>query len=111
MAKIDLHVFYGSSKIGSCEVGYIVAHHRRSSSQDLIASKSRLAKQNTTIPRLELIASRMASNLAQNLKEALSNYNIHEIFGWTDSTVVLHWLSGNGGYKQFVSNRITKIKS
>ena len=79
--------------------------------QVLIASKSRLAKQNTTIPRLELIASHMASNLAQNFKEAFLNYNVHEIFGCTDSTVVLHWLSGNGEYKKFMSNRITKIKS
>ena len=49
--------------------------------------------------------------MTSNLKEALSNYDGSEIFGWTDSTVVLHWLSGNGEYKQFVSNRITKIKS
>ena len=41
----------------------------------------------------------MASNLAQNLEEAFSNYNVREIFGWTDSTVVLHWFSGNGEYK------------
>ena len=51
VTKMDLHVFCDSSKIGSCAVGYIVAHHPRGSSQDLIASKSRLAKQNTTIPR------------------------------------------------------------
>ena len=110
VTKIDLHVFCDSSKIGSCAVGYIVAHHPEGSSQGLIASKSRLAKQNTAIPRLELIASHMASNLAQNLEDAFSNYKVREIFGWTVSTVVLHWLSGNGEYKQFMSNRITKIK-
>ena len=53
----------------------------------------------------------MASNLAQNLKEGFSNYNVRDIFGWADSTIVLHGLSGNGEYKQFVSSRITKIKS
>ena len=51
VAKIDLHFFCDSSKIGSCAVGYIVAHHPRGSSQGLITSKSRLAKQNTMIPR------------------------------------------------------------
>ena len=86
VTKIDLHVFRDSSIIASCVVGYIVAHHPVGSSQGLIASKSRLGKQNTTIPRLELIA----SNMTSNLKEALSNYNVPEIFGWTDSTVVLH---------------------
>ena len=94
VTKMSLHVLCDSSKIGYCAVGYIVC-----SSQGLIAIKSRLAKQNTTIPRLELIASQVASKLAQNFKEAFSNYNIREILGWTDSTVVLHWFSGNGEYK------------
>ena len=67
VTKIDLHVFCDSSKIGYCAVGYIIAHHPEGSSQGLIANKSRLAKQNTAIPRLELIASHIASNLAQNL--------------------------------------------
>ena len=111
VTKIDLHVFCDSSKTGSCAEGYIVAHHPKGSSQGLIASKSCLAKQNTTIPRLELIVSHMASNLVQNLKEAFSNYNVREIFGWTESTVVPHWPPGNGEYKQFVSNRIRKVKS
>ena len=48
----------------------------------------------------------IASNLAQNIKSVLTNYNIRDIHGWTDSTVVLHWLKGKGDYKQFVSNRI-----
>ena len=110
VTKIDLHVFCDSSKTGSCAEGYIVAHHPKGSSQGLIASKSCLAKQNTTIPRLELIVSHMASNLVQNLKEAFSNYNVREIFGWTESTVIPHWPPGNGEYKQFVSNRIRKVK-
>ena len=80
VTKIDLHIFCDSSKIDCCAVGYIVAHHSEGSSQGLIASKSRLAKQNTTIPRFKLIASHMASNLAQNLKEAFSNYNVRGIF-------------------------------
>ena len=76
VAKIDLHVFCGSSKIGSCAVEYIGPHHPGSSSQGLIASKSRLAKQNTEIPCLELIASHMASNLAQNLNIIIGNGKI-----------------------------------
>ena len=28
---------------------------------------------------------------------------------WLDSTVTLHWICGNGQYKQFVDNRVNKI--
>ena len=28
---------------------------------------------------------------------------------WLDSTVALHWIRGNGQYKQFVANRVSKI--
>ena len=53
----------------------------------------------------------MASNLAENIKSALTNYKIRDIHGWTDSTVVLHWLKGKGDYKQFMSSRINKINA
>ena len=43
-------------------------------------------------PRLELIAVHMASNLAENIKSVLTNYNIRDIYGWTNGKVVLHWL-------------------
>ena len=35
--------------------------------------------------------------------------NIRSITGWTDSTVVLHWLNRQGLYKQFVANKVSKI--
>ena len=52
----------------------------------------------------------MAANLADNIKTALTFLNIRNVFGWTDSTVVLHWLKKNGNYNQFVNNRVDKIK-
>ena len=51
----------------------------------------------------------MASNLTENVKVALKRCNRRSITGWTDSTVVLHWLNRQGLYKQFVANRVTKI--
>ena len=33
------------------------------------------------------------------------------MFAWLDSTVALHWIVGNGTYKQFVTNRVAKIQS
>ena len=52
----------------------------------------------------------MASNLADNIKTALTNLNIRNVFGWTDSAVVLQWSEKNGNYNQFVNNRVNKIK-
>ena len=31
-------------------------------------------------------------------------------FCWLDSSVALHWIHGNGDYKQFVANRAEKIR-
>ena len=64
-----------------------------------------------SIPRLELIALYIAYNLAENIKSPLTNYNIKDIHDWTDSTVILHWLKEEEGFKQFVSNRINKINT
>ena len=30
--------------------------------------------------------------------------------GWLDSSVALHWIKGNGDYRQFVANRVSKIQ-
>ena len=62
-----------------------------------------------TIPRLELAAAQMVANLAENIRTYLPNHNIREVHGWSDSTVVLHWLRDSGCYKQFVHNRVSYI--
>jgi hypothetical protein len=74
-----------------------------------VAAKSRLAKQQLTIPRQELISAHMACNLVHNVKQALEGCPVSEVHGWLDSTVALHWLKGGGDYKQFVRNRVQKI--
>ena len=76
----------------------------------LVAAKARLAKEGLTIPRLELVSAHMAANLVTNVRNALQGLPELTIYGWLDSTVALHWLSGNGKYKQFVTNRVSKIK-
>ena len=53
----------------------------------------------------------MAANLATIIKAALKDLNIRSVTGWTDSTVVLHWLRDQGSYKVFVENRVKKILS
>ena len=62
-----------------------------------------------TIPRLELTAAHMATNLAVYIKEALPSQNKRSVTCWTDNTVVPQWLKDKGHYKVFFANRVSKI--
>ena len=95
---VDSHVFGDASVLGCCAAAYVVVHQPSDVNQGLIASKSRLSKRDMTIPRLELIAAHIATNLAANIKEASPSQNIRSVTCWTDSTVVLQWLKDKGRY-------------
>jgi hypothetical protein len=58
--------------------------------QGLVASKSRIAKPNVNIPRLECITGYMVANLMENVRRALTGYNIFGAYGWLDSTLALY---------------------
>ena len=51
----------------------------------------------------------MAANLCKNIKDSLEEQPIRKFYGWTDSSVALHWTRGRRTYKQFVSNRVNEI--
>ena len=61
-----------------------------------MAAKSRLAKKNLTIPRLELVSGHMTAKLVGNVRTAFSGYPVRAVFGWLDSLVALHWSKGGG---------------
>ena len=46
----------------------------------------------------------------ENTRCALMRYPVKNCYGWTDSTVVLHWLRKGETYKPFVSNRVSKVR-
>ena len=110
ITEIDIHFFSNASVDEVCTVAYAVDYQPNKVSQSLITSKSRSAKKNISIPRLELIAAHMSPKLAGNLKCSLRKFNIGEVYAWPDSTVTLHCLKNNGEYKVFVCNRVAKIK-
>lgn len=109
ITAIELHGFSDASILGCCATVYAVVHQGDAITQGLLVAKSRLAKRDLTIPRLELVSCHMTSNLLDNTAKALTQYPISGIYGWTDSTVCLYWLQEKGKYKQFVGNRIKKI--
>ena len=77
-----------------------------------MTAKARLAKKDLTTPRLELVSAHMAANLhvVTNVRNALKDLPEPIVYGWLDSTVALHWILGNGQYRQFVANRVRKIR-
>ena len=52
----------------------------------------------------------MTAHLISNVKEALTGLPVEGVYGWLDSSVALHWIKGNGDYRQFVANRVKKIQ-
>ena len=111
LLDVELHSFGDGSKLGVAAAVYAVVTQESGTTQRLVAAKARLAKGGISIPRLELVAGHMATNLLTNVRNALDGLPISNVYGWLDSTVALHWIRGSGEFKQFVQNRVTKIRA
>ena len=95
--------------MGCCAVIYVVMKRSDIVSQGLLVSKARWAKCDLTIPRLELVSCHMVCNLIHNVRQVLSHLPVTGVYAWSDLTVCLQWINGQGNYKQFVLNRVKKI--
>ena len=79
----------------------------------LLTAKSKVAPiKQLTMPRLELCAAVLGAKLLQAVTKALAKLDLTcEIFGWTDATIVLNWLSEvPRQWNVFVSNRVNKVQ-
>ena len=108
--SVELHAFGDASTYGVGAAVYSVVRQEDGITQTLVAAKARLAKRELTVPRLELVSAHMATNLVVNVRNALKDLPEPTVYGWLDSTVALHWIVGNGQYRQFVANRVQKIR-
>ena len=95
-----LHAFGDAGKSGVSSAVYAVVQQGEVKTQGLVCAKSRLAKQNLTILRLELVPAHMATNLVSNAEKAIDNCDKIETHCWSDSTVALYWINGSGDYRQ-----------
>lgn len=110
ISDVILHAFGDASGKGVGAAVYAIAKQPSGTSKGLVAAKARLSKKGLTILRLELVSGHMAVNLAHNVREALAGFPVSQVYCWLDSTVALHWIRKSGEYKQFVSNRVRKIR-
>ncbi|XP_071127721.1 uncharacterized protein [Mytilus edulis] len=98
-----IHVFTDSSMKAYGACAYIVANGKSS----LIMAKNRVAPlKQLTIPRLELMAAVIGSRLLAHIRNTLQ---ITRAVLWSDSQIVLTWLSSKKPLKPFISNRVKEI--
>lgn len=77
ISSLTLHAFGDASAKGVSAAVFAIVHQDQGVTQQLVCAKSRLAKKNLTIPRLELVTGHMAVNLVTNVQAAI-NFPPHE---------------------------------
>ncbi|XP_041767820.1 uncharacterized protein LOC121591419 [Anopheles merus] len=115
--NLQLHCFCDAS-----EKAYGAAIYLRSINTDgrvttnLITAKSKVApladsrkQKRVCLPRLELSAALLLAHSYEKVSDALK-LQVETIF-WSDSTIVLHWLSATPSrWKTFIANRVSEIQ-
>lgn len=107
----ELHCFVDASEKGyGCCVYIISSDSEGVKASHLLIAKSRVAPvSGLSIPRLELCAAVLGSQLINNILQTTKFTG--KVTFWTDSTIVLHWiLSTSASWKVFVSNRIAEVQ-
>ncbi|XP_070075756.1 uncharacterized protein [Drosophila takahashii] len=109
--NIELHGFSDASTKAYAAVVYSrVTNEDGSISVSIVAAKTRVAPlKQQSLPRLELCAALLLSQLIRSITSGLRHKNI-TVFGWSDSSIVLSWLSyAPAQLKTFVGNRTSEI--
>ena len=101
-----LHIFANASLQAYGAVIYML----QGTHSTILMSKSRAAPLKThTLPRLELMAAVVASQLCSFVIKSL--HTTFSICFWSDSQIVLSWIFSEKKLKPFVSNRVAEIQA
>ncbi|XP_046806420.1 uncharacterized protein LOC124419797 [Lucilia cuprina] len=108
---IQIHGFCDASKSAYCATVYIRCQTKTQNVfSNLLVAKSIVAPlQTVCLPRLELNGAVLLANLVNYVINSL-NFSKSEIYLWTDSAIVLGWLSKPpSSWETYVSNRTSRI--
>lgn len=110
----QVHGFCDASERGYCAAVYFrVVHPNGEISVELCCSKTKVAPlKKLSIPRLELQAAVLLSDLLEAVMKALEPfYRIDKVSAWSDSTVALSWIkSCPSKWQTFVANRVAHVQ-
>ena len=111
IVSFQLHGFSDASEDAYAAVVYLrMVDTQNNVYVSLVMSKTKVAPiKRLTIPRLELCGAQLLSQLLHHLK-ALFGLPLNSVHAYTDSTIVLNWLTGSPRrFKTIVGNRIAAI--
>ncbi|GFX70637.1 integrase catalytic domain-containing protein [Trichonephila clavipes] len=107
---VELHGFADASSLAYAAAIYCRQKHNSKIKVQLLVSKTKVAPvKQVSIPRLELCGAHLLSKLFKSVLRTLKHYTF-DVFAWTDSKIVLSWLSSHPHkWKTFVANRTSEI--
>lgn len=108
--KLELHVFSDASLDAIGYIAYLKSYNQGKTHMSMVTASSKVAPRGTsTVPRLELCAAVTASLTASSLQDIIS-VEKHNIFLYTDSEIVLGYLSNtHKRFSGYVTRRVCLI--
>lgn len=107
--NVQLHMLSDAGDKAFCAVVYLRIEIDGIAHTNLVQAKARVAPlKELTIPRLELQAAVIGSQMCRTIAQEL-NIEIEKLFFYTDSTIVLSWINTQEKLGPYVGSRITKI--
>ncbi|GFX53839.1 uncharacterized protein TNCV_1597851 [Trichonephila clavipes] len=107
---VELHGFADASSLAYAAAIYCRQKRNGKIKVQLLVSKTKVAPvKQVSIPRLALRGAHLLSKLFKSVLRTLKHYTF-DVFAWTDSKIVLSWLSSYPRkWKTFVANRTSEI--
>jgi len=110
-AQTELHGFADASERRYAAVLYLRSTINGHTALHLLTAKGRVAPvKPISLPRLELCAATLLTNLAVHTRSLLRLSTV-SVFLWSDSKVALFWIQGHASrWKTYVANRVSHIQ-
>ncbi|XP_045462357.1 uncharacterized protein LOC123672321 [Harmonia axyridis] len=111
--ECQIHAFCDASEKAYAGVIYFRVQQNSKVNVFFVCAKTKVAPlKSISVPRLELCAAVLLSNLLSEVLTIFDNkIKFSNVYAYTDSMIVVHWIkSSPHKWKTFVSNRVTHIQ-